>query len=639
MKQSQLIMLSILCSASISIVKAQYLPNGGFEEWEMKVLYEEPESWNTGNLESFRYDIQTASMTEDSYSGDYALRIESVEINSDTLFGYVTSNGTITDGDAAMLEYTGGIPISAIPDSLFGYFKYDLATDDTALVLVSFKLNGSVIGQDMFPIVGDQSSYTKLGWEIGTLAEIPDTVFIAITSTNPFNSQPGNWLQADSLWFGAISDSILNCDFEVWEDEAYFDPENHATANVLVHLFGGDTSATRITDAHSGDYAISIKAVETKFLDYDGFIDIVASFLTSYHSGEINFNEIPTFPIDFNPVQLTGYYKFMPVLNDSAIVVVRLVDDQDNVYEIPHLLLAEDEYTPFTVDLIYPPTAKITEIGYIFSTTIYFGIGDGGSGEVGSELILDDLELINPCDLIDWVAIDVTPPSSCDNNVNLLDAGDEWDEYLWSTDETTQTITVEDGTFSVTVTHFSGCEYDDEVTVSTLSCPDTCDLMNYAGIIVQEPTCDANFSVLDAGDDWDEYQWSTYETTQTIQAENGVFSVTVTDNSTGCEFSDEVAVSKIICDNIHSATTKKVTTAIFPNPSEGEFVVELENYPQGEYYIEIISITGKSLIRHTIQSTSENHKIRFNLSRYPQGLYMVKIEGNDYSHYERIRIE
>jgi len=563
MKQSLLIVFCILCCASISTVKAQYVPNGGFEEWEMKVLYEEPESWNTGNMQAFLYELQTVIQTEDSYSGNYALRMESVDINSDTLFGFATSNGTITNGDATILEYTGGIPISGIPDSLFGYFKYDLATDDTALVLVSFKLDGTVIGQDMFPIVGDQSSYTKLGWEIGTLAEVPDTVFIAITCTNPFNSQPGNWLQADSLWFGAIADSILNCDFEEWEDEAYFDPANHGTANLLVHFFGGDSCATRITDAHSGDYAVSIKAVETQFPGDDGLTDIVASFLTSYTSGEINFNEIPTFPVDFNPSMLTGYYKFMPVLNDSAVVVVRVVDDQDNVYEIPHLLLAEDEYTQFTVNLIYPPNATITEVGYIFSTTIYFDIGDGFSGEVGSELILDDLELTNPCDELVFDGIEVIGPE-CTEPYNILDAGEGWDEYLWSTDETTQSISTN---------------------------------------------------------------------------ELGTYSVTVTDGPSGCQFSDEVTVQLALCDNIHNIDHSKISTSIYPNPSEGEFVVELENFKPGEYSIEIISITGKSIIKQAIQSTSENHKLRFNLSWYPKGLYMVKLEGNNYSHYERIMIK
>lgn len=639
MKQSLLIMFCIICSASISTVKAQAVPNGGFEEWEMKVLYEEPENWNTGNMEALRYDLQTATLTEDSYSGEYALRIESIETDTDTVFGYATSNGTITNGSAVLIEYTGGIPITGTPDSLFGYFKYDLATDDTALVLASFKLNGSIIGQDMFPIVGTQGSYTKMGWEFGTLPDTPDTIFIAVTSSNPFNKKPGSWLQVDSLWLGSVTDSILNCDFEVWEDEAYFDPVSHGTSNLLVHFFGGDTSATRITDAYSGDYAVSLKAVETQFPGEGGLVDIVASFLTSYSSGEINFEVIPTFPIDFNPAQLTGYYKFTPALNDTAIVVVRLVDDQDNVYEIPHILLAEDEYTPFTVNLLYPPTATITEIGYIFSTTIYFGIGDGGSGEAGSELILDDLELTNPCDLLTYDGIDITPPASCDNNYSVLDAGAGWSEYLWSTNETTQTIQAESGEFSVIVTEsITGCEFTDTVEVSQLSCP--CDGMVYDGIEVSGPSCEEPHNILDAGAGWDEYIWSTAETTQSISTnEIGTYSVTVTDLASGCEFSDEVTTQLALCDNIEKVDRHKISTSIYPNPSDGEFFVELNNFKPGVYSVEIVSITGKSLVKHAIQSSSEKHKLQINLSGYPRGLYMVKIEGSSYSHYERVMIE
>jgi hypothetical protein len=221
-----------------------------------------------------------------------------------------------------------------------------------------------------------------------------------------------------------------------------------------------------------------------------------------------------------------------------------------------------------------------------------------------------------------------------------LDAGVGWEEYLWSTDETTQTIEVEDGTFSVTVTHSTGCEYDDEVTVSTLNCIDPCDTIDFDGIEVTELNMSSCYAILDAGDGWAEYLWSTDETTQSITVYvANTYSVTVTHSPSGCEYSDDVTVEIPICDNVEEVDPSKVSTLIYPNPSKGEFVVELKNFKPGEYLIEIISITGKSLIKNAIQSTSESHKLQFNLSGYPKGLYMVKLEGNDYSHYERIMLE
>lgn len=636
MKQILLIMLGTLFSTGMLTVKAQYIPNGGFEEWETRVLYEEPENWNTGNMEALLYNIQTATLTEDSYSGNSAILLETLAGESGVAMGYATTNGTITNGSGPIIEYIGGFPISGIPDSLFGYFKYDLVTDDSAFILVSFKFNGSVIGQDLFPLTGTQSTYMKYGWEISTMAGTPDTVLIGITSSNPFNTQAGSWVQADSLWFGGISDSIPNCDFEVWEDETYDEPADHISANLITHFFGGDASATQTTDANSGDYALSLTAVETSLPGGGGMTDIVASYLIPYVMDDLSIDDIPTFPVDFSPTEFTGYYKFMPTLNDTAIVVVRAVVDEDTMYDIPYLLLATSDYTQFTVDLTDSTDEFITEIGYLFSTTIYFGIGDGGAGEVGSELIIDDINLVNPCDLISWDGLTVIPPASCDDNYSLLDAGDGWSKYLWSTDETTQTIQAESGVFSVTVTDTTlGCGLTDTVEVSQLNCP--CDGIEYEGIEIIESEC---YSVLDAGEGWDDYLWSTGETMPVITvSESGNYSVTVTHSSSGCELSDEVTVSVPICDNIVNIDHTKASTSIYPNPSEGEFVVELNNFKPGEYLVEIISITGKSLVKHAIQSTSEKHKLQINLSGYPQGLYMVKITGKNYSHYERMMLE
>ncbi len=62
--------------------------------------------------------------------------------------------------------------------------------------------------------------------------------------------------------------------------------------------------------------------------------------------------------------------------------------------------------------------------------------------------------------------VNITPnqPVICDNNTVILDAG-TWDEYIWSTEETTQTIEANqpNQTYSVTVTNTYGCTGEDSV--------------------------------------------------------------------------------------------------------------------------------------------------------------------------------
>jgi hypothetical protein len=120
-----------------------------------------------------------------------------------------------------------------------------------------------------------------------------------------------------------------------------------------------------------------------------------------------------------------------------------------------------------------------------------------------------------------------------------LDAGNPGSLYLWSTGDTTQTITYTPpatgvDTVSVLVTDANGCDATDKLALS-FGTPPVVDL----GPDTTE--CD-NF-LLDAGNQGASYMWSTTETTQAITVDSsGTYSVTVTDPF-GCTNTDEVVVN------------------------------------------------------------------------------------------------
>jgi hypothetical protein len=564
--KSKIIILAILCYTLISGAYAQNIPNGGFENWENRILYEEPVSWNTGNMEVFRINAITAFDTIDSYSGVHALRLETVVSQEDTLAGYAFCNGTINGGGVSdTLLFQGGFPVSGAPDSLFGHFKYQMAENDTGIVLISFKSGGNIIGQNIFSLIGAQNSYAKLGWEINAMAGTPDTAMIAFACSNPDKPQPGGWLQVDSIWFGGIGDSIPNADFEFWEAASYQEPEHWVTANLFSYLFGGDTCATPTTDAHSGDYAIRIESIQAMIPSDSGFNAAVVGFAVPY-STSYNFSPtLPTFNVDFNPAQLTGYYKFEPLLNDTALVYGYLTDDEEHTYPFVSILLPTDEYLPFEIPLNYPDGVTITMASFLFSTSLYFMQGDGRSGEIGSILYVDDLNLVNPCDAYPPYSIAGVNLPLCGENIAVIDAGDGWAEYLWSTGATTQTISVP----------------------------------------VTEPTN---------------------------------YSVTVTAAVSGCQFSDEVTVSLPLCDAIEETAEKTMEVGLYPNPSTGDFTLEFYNALPGEYTAEIVAITGKVLFKETLFISKMNKIVKFSLSDYPEGLYLVKISGEKFSYCESMMI-
>ncbi len=139
-----------------------------------------------------------------------------------------------------------------------------------------------------------------------------------------------------------------------------------------------------------------------------------------------------------------------------------------------------------------------------------------------------------------WFNLEDNPTSFGDFNINIGDCittESNGVEYLWSTGETTSSITVsptEDTTYSVTVSNCADCTTTDEVNV----------FVNDANVNLgaDKYTCNEEAIELNAGIA-DSYLWSTGETTQIITVlplEDTTYSVTV--NQNGCEASDEIAV-------------------------------------------------------------------------------------------------
>ncbi len=124
----------------------------------------------------------------------------------------------------------------------------------------------------------------------------------------------------------------------------------------------------------------------------------------------------------------------------------------------------------------------------------------------------------------------------CDGETAILDAGAWGGTYLWSTGETTQTITVSTaGNYSVTVTTPFGTGSDD-INVFVIP-PIVVDLVPDISL-----ACNGGSVVLDAGNPGATYLWSTGETSQTITVSViGIYSVIVT--AQGCSGSDEIEVT------------------------------------------------------------------------------------------------
>lgn len=148
------------------------------------------------------------------------------------------------------------------------------------------------------------------------------------------------------------------------------------------------------------------------------------------------------------------------------------------------------------------------------------------------------------CTVVDSVTVTYGATSSnflvadttiCSGTNLTLDAG-TGTSYLWSTGDTTQTIVVGPGTYSVDVDNGSGCLSTDTVVVSA-SVPVT--------IVGNGTVCAALGDTLSTQIPYLNYIWSIGSTTPSIVVtQSGLYSVTVVD-ANGCTSSDTFAVTAI----------------------------------------------------------------------------------------------
>ena len=146
----------------------------------------------------------------------------------------------------------------------------------------------------------------------------------------------------------------------------------------------------------------------------------------------------------------------------------------------------------------------------------------------------------------------------CVGASTTLDAGAGFASYSWSSGETTQTISATAGNYTVTVTDSNGCSNTSaQVTVTELALP----TVAISGTLSY---CAGSNTTLTATAGLSSYLWSSGETTQSITATAGSYTVTGTD-ANGCSTtSSSVTVTETALDNAgfsYSASSYEPTDA------------------------------------------------------------------------------
>lgn len=218
---------------------------------------------------------------------------------------------------------------------------------------------------------------------------------------------------------------------------------------------------------------------------------------------------------------------------------------------------------------------------------------------------------------------------SCNGNSNgvataVVSGGTSPFTYFWNTNpsQTTGTATgLPAGTYSVVVTDANGCTGNQSVTITQPQ-----------PLIVNTTTTDNTGTPCNGtatagpvgGTSPYTYFWSNGQSTQTATGLcGGSFTVTVTDANSCTQSSSATVVDNIGIDEVAGA----VGVNIYPNPNNGEFMLEVFNLKSSDYELKITNILGEEVYHSMISGFSS--QVFFNLAGISRGVYNLQITMKD----------
>ena len=299
MKTNILLLVAVGTILTNATAVAQSCPNGDFENWTSH-SYTIPDSgWYNSNLQSLAIAESLTVWPVTGISGQ-AVHIQTAIVGTDTLQAYVLN----TTGDPSAGQ--GGVPYTQQPTSITGYYRYNLPGNDSALILVMFKRSGVIIAANTLMIrnsTGSLASFTAFSFPLSTLPTAPDSVIVAIASSN-LNSglgiQSGSWIEIDQLEFAGtgITQPIVGGSFDNFISQVSDNPMGWKTQRSNSAISG----ISKSTSHHSGNYSVQLTTLGASGSASTTFI--TSGYLSQFYGpkgGQPYTNTSDT---------LTGYYKY-----------------------------------------------------------------------------------------------------------------------------------------------------------------------------------------------------------------------------------------------------------------------------------------------------------------------------------------
>lgn len=132
--------------------------------------------------------------------------------------------------------------------------------------------------------------------------------------------------------------------------------------------------------------------------------------------------------------------------------------------------------------------------------------------------------------------------------------------------------------------------------------------------------------ILDAGNGFIDYVWSTSETTQQISVTNSNFYEVTAIDANGCSGTDIIYVDFYI--GIENNELSQ-SLSIYPNPTNDKFTLELRKQSIKKLTVKILSSDGKLVNSIVLNSPSGIYKQEFAMQGYSAGIYFVELQSDN----------
>jgi len=384
-----LLLLPLLVSFAY-VMNAQSIPNPDFENWSTAINYMQPDTgWFTSNPNCIAA-LDTVNVTKIAGGSGNAVLLHTI---SKTIAPGVVDTQVAYISNTPFMPFTlkGGMPYSStslLPEYLNVNFEANVATFDTAIILVIFKYASALPTYNEFKITGSAfaSAWKDSSFQLA-ISQVPDSFIIAVTSSNVILNDyinPNSWIAIDNMYFITTGspEAIGGGSFDSSSTQSILLPTGWAEKGRGFAFEGVTQSST----AEHGSYAIQLV---TEASGGNGGTNPAPMSCTSGYFTQDNGSAGGVAYTYTGADTLYGYYEYNPTGIDSGFVVVTL--DQASNIPVPGFpqvfaLTSASSYTPFKVGWGTPAQPPATmRIDFISSSQYTPG--------AGSTLTVDNLSL------------------------------------------------------------------------------------------------------------------------------------------------------------------------------------------------------------------------------------------------------